>query len=592
MPGIVCSQPADGDRAAGRRVARRSAAVLLVVVLAAGGCGGDESDTASDDLGGQAQDVGSLPEDGDAQEPESGEAQDSSEDAQDSAAPVVPLWPHCTEYSAVLAAAEVSSGDVWGFESAADAAVASAEALAADASADNEARDAGRRAVEVFAAANDAALFAAYGETAVALGTPAYSAAYESALAAAWGEAGTGRVTAEARVAAAESAVGEASALAEQAPIDLETASEAADDAVARASEAEAVAYADAEAAAAAVLSAADLDASALEAVAVISAAVGEAYDYGGDVALQAARAAAYDDASRSMRHHDESLGIEGRWSKSAAGWIAGIAARDASYTATAALVTRLDVLAESAGLGADLTAAHQSAMSAWAAGWALAEDVDWRRSYDDGSSGAWRPYFVDEFDRAAEQVFDRQAVYDDFAYRAAARAVRTAVAASVPSSESVAAAEAEDAHWAEGGTAHRAFTAAQNQIAAARARQKGKIHPGTADSIAWDAYHVAVDILESGALAEASDIRADAASRAVIDIEADARVVDARADVERTEAAVADAQDAVAQAEDALWAAESELAEAQSALDAARPSHDRAARAAWKAVAAQAGCG
>ena len=235
----------------------------------------------------------------------------------------------------------------------------------------------------------------------------------------------------------------------------------------------------------------------------------------------------------------------------------------------------------------ADLTAAHQAAMSAWIAAWALAEDEDWLRSLD--LSNFYRQY-VEELDRAAELVFDRQPAYDDVAYRAAARAVRTAVADSVPSSESVAAAETEDAHWDLGGAAHRAFVAARNRIASARAGQRGRIHPGT-DLIAWDAYDVALDILESGALAEAADIRTDAASRAVIDIEANARVVDARAAVERREAAVAEAQAAIDRTQDASYAAESELAEAQSALETTRPPYDRAVRAAWKAVATEAGC-
>ena len=100
-------------------------------------------------------------------------------------------------------------GAIIGFEFASDA-VASAEALVADTAADNEARVAGERAIEAYAAAVDAANFATFGRVAVGLGTPAYDAAYESALAAALGEAGTGRVTAEARVLAAESAAKQA----------------------------------------------------------------------------------------------------------------------------------------------------------------------------------------------------------------------------------------------------------------------------------------------------------------------------------------------------------------------------------------------
>ena len=477
-----------------------------------------------------------------------------------------------------LGDADVARNDaIRGYESAADAAVASAEALVADTTAENEVRIAGERAVEAFAAADDAANFAFSGRASVGLGTPAYNAAYESALAAAWGEAGPGRITAEARVVAAERAVREASTLLEEAPSELEAAWEAADAAAARASEAETAAYADAEEAAAAALAEADTEAAVLEAIAAVSVAVGDADDNSADVAYEAAREAAHNDAEDYIASFPSSA------QSRAAGWIAGVTARDAAYAAQAALVVRLDSLVERAGLVADLTAAHQAAMSAWA----LAEDEDWLPSLD--LSNFYRQH-VEELDQAAELVFDRQPAYDDVAYRAAARAVRTAVADSVPSSESVAASETEDAHWDLGGTAHRAFVAARNRIASARAGQRGRIHPGT-DLIAWDAYHVALDILESGALAEAADIRTDAASRAVIDIEANARVVDARAAVERREAAVAEAQAAIDRAQDASYAAESELAEAQSALETTRPPYDRAVRAAWKAVATEAEC-
>ena len=544
----------------------------MAVVVAASGCGGDQ-DSAGD--GGQAQEFGSLPGDDDPEElgslPEDGDARESElEEAQGAEGPAVSLWPHCADYRAVLEAAEAASGDdLREFELAVDAAVSSAEALAADAAAGNEERTAGRRAVEAFAAAGDAARFAAYGETSVGLGTPAYDAAYESALAAAWAEAGTGRVTAEARVAAAESAASEASTLLEQAPIELEEALEAADAAAERASEAETVAYAEAQEASAAILAAADSEAAAMEAIAAIGAAAQ-------GVAYNAARGVAYDDFS-------DHVDMQAQWSDRAAGHIAGLAGADAAWAVRAALASRLDVLVEQAGLVADLTAAHQAALSAWGEAWPRSEETDWPRRF-----GGY-VHYEGQYNWATEFVFDRQAVYDDAAYRAAARAVRVALADSVPSSESVAAAEAEDAHWADGGTAHRAFVAAQEQIAFARDGQRGRLHPGT-DGIASNAYHVAVDILESAAQAEAADIRADAAARAAIDIEADPRVVEARAAVERSEAAVAEAQTAVALAQDALWAAESELAEARYALDAARPTHDRAVRAAWMAVATETG--
>ena len=595
------------------RRAGRAAAILLAVLVAASGCGGGEEPAADGD-GEQEQEFGQSLEPGDA---------------------VAPLWPHCADYDAVLAviaradsaepavqdakdaveeagaayrAADAAGDDVGRFDAdqsrlnalialadaeaaladaireydlAADAAVASAEALVTDTTAESDARSAGQRAIEALAAATDATLFAVYGQTSVGLGTPAYNAAYEVALAAALGEAGTGRVTAEARIVAAERAVTEARILVEAAPSELEAAWEAAAAAATAEAEAEAAAYADAEAAAAAARAEADVQAAVVEAIASISVAVGDADDNRADVAFQAAREAAYNEAEDNpdIRHASVAQG--------AAGWIADMAARDAAYAAQAALVVRLDELAERARFMTNMTAAHEAAMSAWVAAWPLAEDADWLRRLDLGDF--YRQY-EEDLDRGAGRVFDRQPAYDDLAYRAAARAVRSAVASSVPSSESVAAAEAEAAHWAVGGSAHRAFVAARDRIASARAGQRGRIHPGT-DLIAWDAYHVALDLLESAALAEAADIRADAASRAVVDIETDPRVIEARAAVERSEAAVTESQAAVDRAQEAVWEAESELAEARSALEATRPPYDRAARAAWKAVGAAVGC-
>lgn len=602
----------------------RALAVLLVMLVVASSCGGDE-ESASEEDSEQAQDLEQLLESEDTQETQ--ELQER---------PAVPLWPHCANYEALLAAiaqadsaesavesaredledaeaayraadaanddvgrfeadtsrldALIALGDadaarndaVRGFESAADAAVASAEALVADTTADDDARSAARRAVEVYAAAVDAANFAFSDRSSVGLGTPTYDAAYESALAAALGAAPPGRVTAEARVAAAESAARGANRLLEEAPAAEAAAWAAAAEAEAAAAaaeaEAEAAAYADAEQAAAAALAKANMQAAVLEAIASISVAVGEADSYRADVAFQAAWEPAYNAAEDNITYYDDE----------AAGWIANAAARDAAYAAQAALVVRLDALAERAGLEADLTSAHQAAVSAWISAWALAEDADWVNRLD--VSSFYRQY-VDEFDRASELVFDRQPAYDDLAYRAAARAVRTAVADSVPSSESVAAAEEEDVHWAVGGTAHRAFVAVRDRIATARAPQRGRIHPGT-DGIAWDAYHVALDLLESAARAEAADIRADAATpRIVIDIESDPRVVQTRTAAERSVAAATEAQAAANRAHEAARQAEAELAEAQAALDATRPPYDRAVRAAWQAVAAEAGC-
>ena len=605
----------------------RALAIVLAALVAVSGCGDDEPASDRDDE--QVQELEQLLESGDAQElleePELAE-------------PVAPRWPHCAAYRDVLEAitradsaepaiedaqmaleeagvaylaADAADDDVGRFdaeqnrlnsiialadaeaaladamrtyESAADAAVASAEALVADTTADNDARSASQNALEAYAAVVDAADFAAHGQTSVALGTPAYDAAYELALTAALVAAPPGRVTAEARVAAAENTVREARLLEEEAPAAAAAAWAAAAEAQAEyaetAAEAEAAAYAAAEQAAAAALAEADMQAAVLEAIALISVAVGETDDYRADVAYQAAWEAAYDEA-------EDSPNVTTTRRQRAARQIADMAARDAAYAAQAALVVRLDALAAGAGLVADIATAHQAAMSAWIAAWSLAEEADWEHIVDLYIS----TNDDEELDRAAELVFDRQSAYDDRAYRAAARAVRTAVADSVPSAESVAAAEAEDAHWTVGGSAHRAFVAARDRIAAARAGQRGRIHPGT-DLIAWDAYHVALDLLESTALAEAADIWADATiSRPVIDIESDPRVVQTRAAAEQSVAAAEEFQAAAEGVYEIARQAEAELAEAQAELAATQPAYDRAVRAAWKAVAAEAGC-
>ena len=421
------------------------------------------------------------------------------------------------------------------YETASVVAVASAETGVADTGADVDARNAAGDAVDAFAAVFDAARFAAFAETSSSLNTPTYDAAYESALDAAWGQSDPGRVTAEIRLEAVERALADARRALEEAPAVYEEAQE------------------EARAVAAAVRQEAEIRAAVLDSVATIAQAFGDDNDYGSDVAYQAAWQAAYNEAEDTY---------SGEWrSDDVASLVAPWAARDAAFAAQAGLARRLDWVAEQAGLDAEIGDAHEAAMSAWIEAWALAEDPDWDRRIN-------RPW-VDEGDanQAAVAVFDRQPAYDDLAYRAATRAARTAVAASVPPSESVAAAEAEDLYWAEGGAAHSAFVAARGRIASVRAGYRGLLHPGT-DLIAWSAYHVALDLLESSAQAEAADIRAIAAATMADDVEPVVEI-----------------------AQETVHSAEAELADAHATLDATRPNYDLAVRAAWRAVAAETGC-
>ena len=341
----------------------------------------------------------------------------------------------------------------------------------------------------------------------------------------------------------------------------------------------------DVEAAAETARADADLQARALEVVATIASAFGDS-NSSGDVAYNFAYNAADDSI---YRLGDTVQNI----------------ARDAAYATQAAMLARLDDLVRRTGLDANIVSAFGSALSAWIAAWHLAEDR--------GNS-----------DRRAAEM-DRQPVYDDIAYRAAARLVRVAVAEAVPSAQSVAAAEAEDVYWAPGGAAHEAFVAARDRISVARVDRRGLVNPGT-DQIAWTALHVALDILENQALAEAVEAR-NRASQAE-DPEADQRVVDARAAVERATAVIAQAESNWSNAElaysdatavvtslenDVSWlqndvdyaedewnsalsiarALEAELAELQIPVTvfSTPVSIGRAQRAAWGAVSSVTGC-
>ncbi len=289
-------------------------------------------------------------------------------------------------------------------------------------------------------------------------------------------------------------------------------------------------ARADAEAATEAARADAELRAGAMEALAAIAHGFGDR-NSNHDVAYHAAHNRAYSDANAS------------NWRREHLRYFVTVVARNAAFAAQAAMLQRLDDLARRAGIEADIDSAFESALSAWVAAWSLAEDQG------DVSTKA--------------EIIDRQPLYDDLAYRAAARHVRVIVAEAVPSTQSVASAEAEDIHWAEGGAAYEAFVAARDRISAASADHRGLQHPGT-DGIAWNALHAALDILESRAQEEAADIR-DRVSQDAADPEADRRVAYAIAAVERTTAAVAEAESNLAGAELAHYEAANEVASRES---------------------------
>ena len=569
------------------------------------------------------------------------------------------------------------------YEAASSAAVAAAEELAVDESADSEARQAAEVALAAFTAAVDAARFVVLGDSVEQLDTQEYAEAFDLALEAVRGGSGDGQdigarlaetsaeiATLEAEIDAefseaageplserrkqaladkqatltqlwatmAELAAAQAELAAAQAELaaaqaELEAAQEwlaaaqaelddyraslasataelaaarttrllletdVADLSVLRDEAYSAAAAAqnqleqaldaarvDVEAAAETARADADLQARALEVVATIAGAFGDS-NSSGDVAYNAAYNAT-----------DNRLFLRGT--------VQNIA-RDAAYATQAAMSARLDDLARRTGLDANIVSAFESALSAWIAAWHLAEDHG------------------DSDRRAAEM--DRQPVYDDIAYRAAARLVRVAVAEAVPAAQSVAAAEAEDVYWAPGGAAHEAFVAARDRISVARVDRRGLWNPGT-DQIAWRALHVALDILENQALAEAVEARNRAAQAE--DPEADQRVVDARAAVERATAVIAQAESNWSNAElaysdatavvtsrenDVSWlqndvdyaedewnsalgivrALEAELAELQIPVTvfSTPVSIGRAQRAAWGAVSSVTGC-
>ena len=342
----------------------------------------------------------------------------------------------------------------------------------------------------------------------------------------------------------------------------------------------------DVEAAAETARADADLQARALEVVATIASAFGDS-NSSGDVAYNFAYNAADDSI---YRLGDTVQNI----------------ARDAAYATQAAMLARLDDLVRRTGLDANIVSAFGSALSAWIAAWHLAEDR--------GNS-----------DRRAAEM-DRQPVYDDIAYRAAARLVRVAVAEAVPSAQSVAAAEAEDVYWAPGGAAHEAFVAARDRISVARVDRRGLGEsrnrpdlPGQLFMLHWTSWRTKP--WQRRWRLETEPLKAE-------DPEADQRVVDARAAVERATAVIAQAESNWSNAElaysdatavvtslenDVSWlqndvdyaedewnsalsiarALEAELAELQIPVTvfSTPVSIGRAQRAAWGAVSSVTGC-
>ena len=665
---------------------RRWPVVLLLVALAAAACGGgDEEANDTSDTNEATAPSGTSGGGSSAQAwPHCVEYQRLLEaiarlDSADS-----PAAREGSEGAEFLADLELENATT-DYEAASSAAAAAAEELAADEAADSEARLAAETALAAFAAAADASRLVVYGDSAEPLDTPNYAEAFDLALEAVRRGSGDGQdidarlatlqeeiatleaeinaelvdaaeaplserrqealaekrvaldqfwaAVAELEAAAAQRAAVEAELAAAQAELDwaqaeldayqeqlvpamaelaaatadrsrleaeVATLSSLRDEAYSAAAAAEsqleralAAARVDAEATAEAARADAELQASALEAVAAIARGFGDS----GSTRDDAAYTAVYDPARAEARRG---------MSSSAARDTAWVIAREAAYASQAAMSRRLDDLAGRAGLDTNIVSAFESSLSAWIAAWPLAED----RGYVSEKAAA----------------MDRQPVYDDLAYRAAARLVRVAVAEAVPAAQSVAAAEAEDVYWVAGGGAYEAFVAARDRISAARVNYRGLSHPGT-DGIAWNALHVALDILENRALAEAADAR-NQASQGAADPETDQRVVNARAAVERATAAVAQAESNLSSADvahseasdeeasrenDVIWLEnDADVAETRrdSVADDVRDleaelfglqvpvavagspsSFERAQRAAWAAVASVTGC-
>ena len=670
---------------------RRRLVVLLLVALAAAACGGgDEEANDTSATNDEAAPSGTSGGGGSSAQawPHCVEYQRLLEAIARLDSADLPAAREGSEGAEFIADLELENATT-DYEAASSAAVAAAEELAADEAVDSEARLAAETALAAFTAAADASRFVVYGDSAEPLDTPNYAEAFDLALEAVRRGSGDGQdidarlatlreeiatleaeinaeladaagatlserrqealaekraalnqfwaaeteLEAELAAAAAQRAAFQAELEAAQADLDraqaeldayreqlvsamaelaaatadrsrlgaevaalsslrdeAHSAAAAADSQLERALVA---ARADVETTAEAARADAEVQASALEAVAAIARGFGDSGSTRDDAAYTAAYDPAYAEARRGLSRGDSS---DTAW----------VIAREAAYASQAAMSQRLDDLAGRAGLDSNIVSAFESSLSAWIAAWPLAGDRG------------------NVSERAA--VMDRQPVYDDLAYRAAARLVRVAVAESVPVAQSVAAAETEDVYWVTGGAAYEAFVAARDRISAARVDYRGLVHPGT-DGIAWNALHVALDILENRALAEAADAR-NQASQGVADPETDQRVVNARAGVEQTVAAVAQAESNLSSAEvahseasteeasrenDVLWLQdnanateawrdsvaddvkdlEAELSRLELRVTVAGSpvSLERAQRAAWAAVASVTGC-
>ena len=135
---------------------------------------------------------------------------------------------------------------------------------------------------------------------------------------------------------------------------------------------------------------------------------------------------------------------------------LAGQATWIAVVPLQAALATRLDHLAEEAGLDSDLGGSSNDAISAFLEAWPDAEDFDWSERVD----STIRDRFAVIADQAAVFVFESSGNHTT-GLGISSSSTRSVLQSRnlVPASKSVAAAQAEERLWGEGSEAWSAFT-------------------------------------------------------------------------------------------------------------------------------------
>ena len=475
-----------------------------------------------------------------------------------------------------------------------------------DSALDEEVRYAAQAATDSYAAALDAANFAARGTALPDSQSEAYQEAVEAATSAALALSDTERAIAEAQVHNAEQRVERASTAHEAAIAAIaqrEDAVRSAEDLVRdRTSEAgEVTAVVESEMAerieAIRAEALAPLQAQLLR-LELISRLVANPLRTGDWVTFAAVKKDVVD-IFRGAGGSSSAADAGGDYSALLVAW-------DAHVAAYGALSQRLQLLADEAGLPAEVLASYASLLDGRTEAWADAIELDW-------VDEVFWSYYTSDIgygDSTLRTVLADQDAYDDLTYEQLVRYARTSIADLVPVDESVSAADAEELAWSATSQVRASFETAARALDEERstAITENRLHNlgnPTLDNIAWRGFEATLDALSVAAQekiraiqAEGADIGRSNEAELPSMVESDSRVIAAREAMSQADAALSSELDRLSSsrqqastARSELGAAEAELRQANASVQASRPPFDRAVLATWLAVGAAAGC-